>query len=535
MSYSSIDSKVALTKEHQAQNNSVKPWLRSSTTRQRATQHDLNRLSFDSFNSISTSESNLPFREKLRRNCSRDSFCRIAVVITLILGLISFFLVWPISDQIEKYGRAEKFYEDRFTNYTKVHVERPPKPNLPLKPDIFPIDPDTPDSAYEFESSSGEMFQLVFSDEFDEDGRTFFPGDDPHWEAEDLWYRATEDLEWYKPEQVTTKDGYLQITMEERQVGDLNVTSGLLTSWNKFCFQGGILQVNVSYPGEPDVPGLWPAVWLLGNLSRAGYTATTDGLWPYTYDSCDIGVLQNQTNNALSALPGQRLNKCVCAGEDHPSPGKGRSSPELDLIEARFGPDGPTVQQSIQLAPFDYRYRINEDHISLAEGTQLNTFVGGPVQQVIASESSIDEDIFQGKRFETFTMEYEPGPNGYLVFHIGDEEKFRLNAAAIGPNPFSHISQRPIPEEPMYIILNLAMSLTWSIPDFDQLKLPAIFYIDYVRVYQHPEKIAISCDPPDYPTWDYIWDHIQPYTNPNITKWSYAGFGFPKFDLDGNC
>jgi hypothetical protein len=30
--------------------------------------------------------------------------------------------------------------------------------------------------------------QLVFSDEFRVDGRTFYPGDDPYWEAVDLHY-----------------------------------------------------------------------------------------------------------------------------------------------------------------------------------------------------------------------------------------------------------------------------------------------------------------------------------------------------------
>jgi hypothetical protein len=32
--------------------------------------------------------------------------------------------------------------------------------------------------------------KLVFSDEFNTDGRTFYPGDDPFWEAEDLHYWA---------------------------------------------------------------------------------------------------------------------------------------------------------------------------------------------------------------------------------------------------------------------------------------------------------------------------------------------------------
>jgi beta-glucanase (GH16 family) len=37
---------------------------------------------------------------------------------------------------------------------------------------------------------------------------------------------------------------------------------------------------------------------MMGNLGRPGYGATTEGTWPYTYDSCDIGTLANQTNVA---------------------------------------------------------------------------------------------------------------------------------------------------------------------------------------------------------------------------------------------
>lgn len=42
---------------------------------------------------------------------------------------------------------------------------------------------------------------------------------------------------------------------------------------------------------------LWPAVWAMGNLGRAGYGGSLDGTWPYTYDSCDVGTLPNQTLN----------------------------------------------------------------------------------------------------------------------------------------------------------------------------------------------------------------------------------------------
>lgn len=51
------------------------------------------------------------------------------------------------------------------------------------------IDKDTPQDALTKVSwMDGSPMQLVFSDEFNEDGRTFYPGDDPYWEAVDLYY-----------------------------------------------------------------------------------------------------------------------------------------------------------------------------------------------------------------------------------------------------------------------------------------------------------------------------------------------------------
>jgi hypothetical protein len=84
---------------------------------------------------------------------------------------------------------------------------------------------------------------------------------------------------------------------------------------------------------------------------KTGYGATTDGTWPYSYDSCDVGILPNQTylngtgpysalhspsDGSLSYLPGQRWSSCTCKGEDHPGPdvSVGRGVPEVDLIEA---------------------------------------------------------------------------------------------------------------------------------------------------------------------------------------------------------
>jgi beta-glucan synthesis-associated protein KRE6 len=61
---------------------------------------------------------------------------------------------------------------------------------------------------------------------------------------------------------------------------------------------------------------------------------------------------------ALSYLPGQRLSRCTCDGEDHPGPKHtdgtyvGRSAPEIDVFEAQMGgtPLIGQVSQSAQWA-----------------------------------------------------------------------------------------------------------------------------------------------------------------------------------------
>ncbi len=70
-------------------------------------------------------------------------------------------------------------------------------PDLPGLPSL--IDADTPTDVYSRTGSDGKKYNLVFSDEFNTDGRTFYPGDDPYWEAVDINYWPTGDLEWYDP------------------------------------------------------------------------------------------------------------------------------------------------------------------------------------------------------------------------------------------------------------------------------------------------------------------------------------------------
>lgn len=62
-----------------------------------------------------------------------------------------------------------------------------------------PIDRHTPQSAYTRTGSDNQKYDLVFSDEFNVPGRTFYPGDDPYWEAVDLHYWCAVFITWKCP------------------------------------------------------------------------------------------------------------------------------------------------------------------------------------------------------------------------------------------------------------------------------------------------------------------------------------------------
>lgn len=74
-------------------------------------------------------------------------------------------------------------------------------------------------------------------------------------------------MEWYDPEAITTADGSLVITMSKKETHDLDYQGGMLSTWNKFCFTGGIFEASVSLPGYNNILGLWPAVWAVSVCS----------------------------------------------------------------------------------------------------------------------------------------------------------------------------------------------------------------------------------------------------------------------------
>ena len=237
-----------------------------------------------------------------------------------------------------------------------------------------------------------------------------------------------------------------------------------------------------------------PAIWTMGNLGRAGYGATTEGkwmtgaiqhlltdwllgMWPYSYDTCDLGTFPNQTaqdgtpgayatagslsGNELSFLPGQRTSACTCPGGDHPGPSNnvGRSAPEIDIFETQINVTlfKAEVSQSLQTAPFNYKYEFvnTSDATTIYDDTitQFNSYKGGTTQQGVSATTIIDSQNFGGNGYATYGYEWWSNPSkrseGYVTWYSQGVESWKVTAASIGPDPLTQVSQRLIPEEPM--------------------------------------------------------------------------------------
>ncbi|PPQ72453.1 hypothetical protein CVT24_003119 [Panaeolus cyanescens] len=408
------------------------------------------------------------------------------------------------------------------------------------------IDRDTPKEAYRKRSweNPDEEMVLVFSDEFEQDGRTFYKGDDPFWEAVDLHYWGTENLEWYDPMQATTGNGSLLLTIQEADP---------------------INNHNMSYRS-----GMIQSCWSMGNLGRAGYGGTLEGMWPYSYDSCDIGTLEYQSNPGtqtppdawingdpkykmqLSMLPGQKLSACTCEGESHPGPKRkngryvGRSAPEIDMFEAVVENGVGMASFSAQFAPFNRAYMVKNDSSSPTiiihdkENTHYNSYRGGGFQQTTSGLARLNQDCYErggSGCFATYAFEYKNGfDDGYITWVNDNKLSWTLRAGALAPDLDTQVGQRIISQEPMYLIANLGLSETFGTLDLSNVPVPATMAVDWIRVYQPANAINIGCDPKTAPTAKYIETYKRAYENFNLTKWvDHVKEAWPKNSMKDNC
>jgi beta-glucan synthesis-associated protein KRE6 len=186
------------------------------------------------------------------------------------------------------------------------------------------------------------------SDEFNVPNRSFKDGHDPVWTAldksdDDSSSAGGGSLQFYNSSNVITVNGSLEIhsTVGKTQWvrydhikkkwkdEETNFRSGMVQSWNKFCFTGGIIEVDMVIPGHPYIGGLWPAVWMLGNLGRATYEASTNNIWPWSYDKCNRQYQDKQTISACNRQNHYGLH-----------PFQGRGATEIDIIEVMTGDSG---------------------------------------------------------------------------------------------------------------------------------------------------------------------------------------------------
>jgi len=252
-------------------------------------------------------------------------------------------------------------------------------------------------------------------------------------------------------------------------------------------------------------------------------------------------------------------------------PGRGRGAPGIDLLEVMYLDEyftNPVLSTSLQVAPgvpetqrpiLGYPPNTSQIWYSPEYGNNvtLNTYFYGtisyPMDQTkkpyrtdsISANYGLNKDFHDN--FHTFRIEWEPpdeetGMGGYIQWFIDDQ----LITAVEGDDLFT-TSYAEIPSEPMYLVMNLAVSKDWGFPDayfkncpkkcwscFDSecscalpkgfcSNLPTSFEIASVRVYQQMmvsgrnnidvsrSKYTEGCSPPNRPTADYIKANVGLY------------------------
>jgi len=110
---------------------------------------------------------------------SARGWANVSALVLLMAALVTLFAGYPI---ISYYNSKQLASAGSNWAYSNASGQIP----LTNVPSL--IDKDTDQQYYTRTGSDGHSYNLVFSDEFNTEGRTFWPGDDPFWEAVDLHY-----------------------------------------------------------------------------------------------------------------------------------------------------------------------------------------------------------------------------------------------------------------------------------------------------------------------------------------------------------
>lgn len=141
--------------------------------------------------------------------------------------------------------------------------------------------------------------------------------------------------------------------------------------------------------------------------------------------------------------------------------------------------------------------------------------------------TNLNNKWYNGTEYQVYAFEYTPGAQGEITWFVGADKTWTLDARAIGPN--GNIGQRMIPLEPMAVVMNLGMAYNFAaINDTIKDYMPGIMRFDYIRIYQDPHNVSVTCDPPGYETTEYISKHSKAYRNANATTWYVCSLTFAR-------
>jgi hypothetical protein len=273
-------------------------------------------------------------------------------------------------------------------------------------------------------------------------------------------------------------------------------------------------------------------------------------MWPFSTNVCD-----ERTRNS------QLINSCKDGPQFPGMPiGRGRGAPEIDLLEVMYMDDyftSPVLSTSLQVAPgVPQKQRPslgqypNASQIwyspEYGENVTRNSYFYGTISypmdptknpyrtDSISANFALNKGFYDN--FHKFRIEWEPpdqsGYGGYINWFIDDHL-----ITAVDGNDLLATSLAEIPSEPMYLVMNLAVSKDWGFPDawfkncpkkcwscLDPAcscalpkgfcaNMPTSFEIGSVRVYQpvQEQKYSIGCSPPNRPTAEFIEANMGVY------------------------
>jgi hypothetical protein len=212
-------------------------------------------------------------------------------------------------------------------------------------------------------------------------------------------------------------------------------------------------------------------------------------------------------------------------------------------------PRANTTAPSRLMESFAYQM----DAISANYDLHVGAYLGFEIYQV---EWYVSSSFFYGVSIAN-NLRRVPGDQGYVRWMIGGFPVFEIPASSITIVPQNEKGKNPkriFPDEPMYIVVNIAMSANWGAtppnPGFpcrgdgsnERINricdsFPMYLKVDYIRVYQDTSfssRMSVGCDPKSHPTKDWIKDHLEEYEDEANKVVPVAGGGICRVHDDCN-